>query len=128
MQNCWQMCNVYDLAMIFDFLNLGELTLNDESFLNSMIGDSVTNDLKGPSLSLLDHESVHDTKFDQFDATDSSKKKTIRGSNFKPDEERLSGHGKIYISMRSLGRINRISHKSMGYDSSDVQPLSGRRS
>ena len=68
---------------------MGELTLNNDDFLNIMIGELGTNDVdfEGASLSLSYHDSVQDMEFDHFDATDSSKKKAIRRNNFKPDED-----------------------------------------
>lgn len=70
-------------------LHLGELTLNNDDFLNSMIGEFGKNDvdLAGASLSLFNHDSVQDMEFDRFNATGSSKKKAIHTGNFKPDED-----------------------------------------
>lgn len=62
---------------------------NDETFLDSMIGNSDTSDvdLEGALLSIFEHDSIQDTQFDKFEASGPSKKKAIRGSKFKPNED-----------------------------------------
>ena len=56
-----------------------------------MISDSKTNDidLEGTSLSLFDHASGQNREFDHLEASDSSNKKAVRGTNFKPNEDIL---------------------------------------
>lgn len=85
------LANVQSLCCREDFVNLVGPTVNEESFPNSMMGDSAeTNDfdLDGALLSHFDQLDAdgQDTKLDRFQPPGSSRNKAFRASNFNQDE------------------------------------------